>query len=147
MHWRYYPLQVNVPKNTTAASPVASTFPIVQGHLKKIEILVPAGHHGQTGLRITYFGVQIYPWGIAESWLVDSGNLRCVEWDDEIEATGLVVQAYNTDLTAHAFYLLAEVLPVLGAAEAAYGGSLEAPRTARVRAQVAQLGRRRAEAA
>jgi hypothetical protein len=147
VHWRYYPLQVNVPRSTSAASPVASAFPIVQGHLKRIEILVPAGHHGQTGLRITYYGVQIYPWGIAESWLVDSGNLRVAEWDDEIEATGLVVQAYNTDLTAHSFYLLAEVLPVLGEAPAEAAGSLLNPATARIRQQVAVLGRRREEAA
>ena len=142
MHWQYWPLQVQVPARTPASAPVAATFPIPQGHLKQLEIQVPAGHHGQTGIRVLYQGVQVYPWSITRSWLIEDGRLRTVEWGDEIMATGVSVQAYNTDLIAHSFYLLAEVWPVVTEAQAAVESTgNRARRTATVRA----IGRLRDE--
>lgn len=140
MHWRYIPLQVPVPRQTPAASAVSVPYPIIQGHLKQLEIQIPAGHHGQTGLRVLYQGVQIYPWSITASWLIEDNRLRTVEWDDEIMATGLTVQAYNTDLVPHSFYLLAEIWPAVTAAPAAVGTRA----TARGRAGiVTRIGRLR----
>lgn len=113
MHWQYYPLNPNCPARTPASAPLTTAWPIIQGHLKKIEIQVPAGHHGNTGIRILYENVQIYPWGVTENWLTDSGALRTVEWGDEIQAWALYVQTYNTDTVAHQFRLLAEVWPTV----------------------------------
>ena len=110
MHYQYWPLTVNVPASTGSGSPVTVNWPIVQGHLKRIEIQIPAGHHGNTGIKIRYHQQQIYPWA-NNYFLVESGGLRTAEWDDEIMGTGLDVQAYNTDIVSHRFFLLAEIWP------------------------------------
>jgi hypothetical protein len=121
MHWRYFPLNITVPKNTAATAPVSTPYPMVQGLLKRVEIQIPAGHHGNTGIRLLYENVQIYPWGVTENWLTDSGALRTAEWGDEIQAWAIYVQTYNTDLVAHQFRLLAEVWPSVEPAPAGYG--------------------------
>lgn len=121
MHWQYWPLKVTVPAGTPASGPVTQSWPIVQGHLKAIEIDVPPGHAGLTGIAVTYCGVQIFPWELT-GFLIPVATRYTVEWDDEIMATQLAVQAFNTDRYNHVFYLRAEVWPSVGGAPGAVAG-------------------------
>lgn len=137
------PLSVAVPALTQQSSPVSVAYPIVQGHLKSFRIKIPSGHYGRTGLRITYQGTQIFPWALT-GFYVGDGETFNVAWEDEIMATGLRVQAFNTDRTAHTFYLLAEVWPAVGPAAAAVGGlDAAAGSHASALARVARLKRER----
>jgi hypothetical protein len=117
MHWQYWPLSVTVPAGTAAASPATTKWPIVQGHLKQVRVEIPTGHNGRTGIRLVYQGTEIVPWSL-NAWLIGNGQTFTIPWADEIMATGLSAQAYNTDSTSHTFYLYAEVWPTVAAAAA-----------------------------
>lgn len=122
MHYQYWPHTINVPASTPSTSPVTQSYKIIQGHLKSIRIRTPAGHAGRTGIRLVYQGTQIFPWELTGFWVSDN-EVMTVEWEDEIMATGLQVEAYNTDLTQHSFYMLAEVWPSVTPAPAAVEGT------------------------
>lgn len=123
MHYQYWPLQVTAPANTPLTAPVSVPWPIVQGHLKQIEVDIPAGGAGTIGLRVVYFGTVIFPWSLT-GWLVPVRASYLVEWDDEIMATGLVVQAYNLGAFPHTTYWRAEVWPDVAPATASVAGGL-----------------------
>jgi hypothetical protein len=144
MHYQYWPLAVQVPASTPEAGPVSAAFDVVQGHMKQVEIQIPTGHNGLTGMRLLYQGQQIYPWA-NYSWLTDNGALRICQWGDEIMGTGLSVQAWNTDTVPHAFYLLAEIWPTVdpasASAEAGLGGPETVTRVAAATARIATISR------
>lgn len=117
MHYQYWPLAVTAPAGTLITAPVTVPWPIVQGHLKQIEVDIPGGGAGSTGIRVVYCGTVIFPWALG-GWLVPVRNYYSVDWDDEIMATQLQVQMYNTDLYPHTTYWRAEVWPNVGAAPA-----------------------------
>lgn len=119
MHYQYWPLSPTIPANTPLATPVITPWPIVQGHLKQIQVRVPAGHAGFTGFRIVYQSQQIFPWS-NDDWWVGDNDVISAQWGDEIMATGLQFQAYNADTGPHTFWCLAEVWPTVEPAPAGY---------------------------
>lgn len=123
MHWQYWPITVSPPANTPIATPHTRNWNFTQGILAAVTIQVPAGHAGRTGIRLVYHGTVIIPWSLT-GWIIASGETFTFDWDDEIMATGLQIQAYNTDITVHNFYLRAKVLPTVEQAPAALTGNL-----------------------
>jgi hypothetical protein len=115
IHHRHYPLSPSIPAKTPVAAAVSTPFPLVAGVLHSMRIQIPSGHGGATGVRITYQGQQIMPWSNL-AWLVGSGDTFTLPWDGEVMDTGLAVVAYNLDLVAHQFWLLADVTPHQGQA-------------------------------
>lgn len=143
MHYQYWPLAVTVPAGTPASAPVSQAFPTTDGDLEQIEIQVPAGHRGQTGIRVLWHGQQIYPWANL-SWLTDDNRLRTARWKDAIDGRGITVQAYNTDRVPHTFYLLAEIWPNVEPSPAEITDELTRhPTEARHRDRIGRLGRHR----
>jgi hypothetical protein len=123
VHWQYWPITVTPAPGTQPAAPHDRTWNFTQGILAAIQIQIPAGHNGRTGIRIVYHGTVIIPWSLS-GWIIASGETFTFDWDDEIMATGLVVETYNTDITPHNFYLRAKVLPTVEAAPAQLTGNL-----------------------
>jgi hypothetical protein len=119
VHYQYWPLSPAVPAGTTEAAPQVTPWLIVQGHLKQVRVKVPAGHAGLTGYRIVYQDQQIAPWSNYFWWTTDN-DTDTWQWGDEIMATGLAFQAFNTDTVPHVFWCLAEIWPTVEPAPAGY---------------------------
>lgn len=126
MHWQYWPLGVTVPASTPANNPFTIGWPLSQGFLERVEIDIPGGHAGLTAIQVTYMHTVIFPWQLG-GFLVPARNYYDVEWGDQIEAVGLRINAFNTDLYPHTFYLRAKIWPDVRGPAAAPAGALFAP--------------------
>lgn len=100
-------LAVTTPSNTAIAAPQSTTWTLGVGILERIDVVIPSGHIGLTGLQLLWGGRQVVPYDGAEFL---RGN------DDEITVelglwTGLgrvTVRTYNLDDSfEHAHYLRA----------------------------------------
>lgn len=101
---RYYPLEVTVPASTAELTPFSVTLPLENALLIDIEVIIPDGHLGQTGVRILQSQQQILPWG-NRSWLRGNGYSRIFQVNGEIGARSISVQGYNIDFRQHVFLL------------------------------------------
>jgi hypothetical protein len=89
-------LVVNTPASTAEASPQSTTWELGQGYVARVDVVIPSGHVGLTGVRLLWGGRVVMPYEEGE-WL--TGN------DDEVTValelyTGLgrlVVETYNLD--------------------------------------------------
>lgn len=141
MHWWYMPLSVTTPAGTHTTSPLVSPWPLRDGRLREFDIEFPPGHNGRTGIKILYQQTQVIPWDSA-AWLVGSGRVFTIPWDDDITAAGWKVQTYNVDSTAHTFWLYAKVLPVVTSGQGATAADIiTGPATAAGHAKVKKLRR------
>lgn len=109
MH-QYTPLQVTVPANTPPTAAVSKTWTLYPGVVRGFRINIPRGHSLATGIRLVYKQTPIIPFDLTQ-YLVGDGDTFEVPYDDEVMTTGLVAQAFNTDVWPHTFYLWADVDP------------------------------------
>lgn len=105
---RVYPLTVTTPDGTLEASPQSTTWPLEDARLLYIDLIIPAGHNGLTGLRVEYNGTQIVPWGDVSYIIANNDRIR-FPVNGEITRTGLVIITYNTDVFDHSHYLYAAI--------------------------------------
>jgi len=101
---RIYTTTFTVPAGTAIASPFVQAVTLDDATLDVVDVVIPDGHVGLTGLAITWGGTQIMPY-IQGTWV--TGNNDEIHWayGAEITAGGLVLRGYNTDLYAHSFLL------------------------------------------
>jgi hypothetical protein len=108
---RYYAFTVTVPANTAIASPVSQTIQVSFGTLDEIELIIPSGHAGLTGIQFQIAGAVVLPWGSVPTagqtpgqWIIGNNLDRTWQIGVEVGAT-LIAKAYNTDTTyQHVFY-------------------------------------------
>jgi len=114
--YRVYQFQVTTPPSTEIATPLSTAWPLDDGSLISVNLIIPPGHNGLTGFRILMAEQEILPWG-SSGWII--GNDRNVNYpvNTEISGTELAIQTYNTDIWQHTHYLEA-VLDPLGAVSA-----------------------------
>jgi hypothetical protein len=101
---RVYEAQFTVPAGTAIAAPVSQPVALEDANLDTVRVLVPDGHSGLTGLRITWGGTQILPIN-AGSWIISNDEIFDWPADEEVTASGLSLTGYNTDIYPHTFYL------------------------------------------
>jgi hypothetical protein len=101
---RYYPLELAVPAQTSLSAPLSSQLALENALLVDIEIIIPDGHLGQTGVRVLQSQQQVLPWG-NQSWLRGNGYSRIFQVNGEIGARSISVQGYNIDFRVHTFLL------------------------------------------
>lgn len=101
---RYYQAQLQVPAGTLASAPVSQAVPLEDAELIDIELYVPIGHAGLTGIRASSSHQQILPWGNA-GWITVDNYFRVFEFNDQVGANAISIQGYNTDVIAHTFWL------------------------------------------
>lgn len=104
LHTRYVPRTISVPAGTTATVPQVTTVNLGQVNLDSIDLQIPAGHSGLTGIRFLYAGAQLLPFGDTPSWIIGDDLDRVFDFDLEASST-FQVSAYNTDVNDHSFYL------------------------------------------
>jgi hypothetical protein len=96
--------------------------------LVDVEILIPRGHKGFTGIRILQSGQQIIPWANL-SWLEADSYNRVFEVNSEIGANSLSVLAYNRDRFEHTFQVRFHLRDLFGSTSTE-GATLSATSTA-----------------
>jgi hypothetical protein len=101
---RIYEAQFTVPAGTVIAAPVSQPVVLEDANLDTVRVIVPDGHSGLTGLRITWGGVQILPINPG-TWVVSNNEIFDWPADEEVTANGLSLTGYNLDVYPHAFYL------------------------------------------
>lgn len=101
---RYYPLSPEVAGQGTIGNPSSFAAITENAWLVDVEIIIPSGHVGLTGIRVMQSGQQIIPWGNL-SWITGDNYQRVFAVNTEIGARSLSVQAYNTDFFAHTFHV------------------------------------------
>lgn len=103
---RIYPLTVTVPAGTQQSNPVSQSFTTEDNQLDAIELIIPPGHNGLTGVRVMKGDTQLIPWG-SNSWIIGNDYSREFPVDDYLPTRDVTVQAYNMGNFAHSFYLRA----------------------------------------
>lgn len=101
---RYYQLTPSVSGGTDQTSPTAFLIPTEDAFLVDIEVVIPSGHVGLTGVRVLQSRQQILPWANL-SWISGDNYSRVFQVNAEIGADSLSVEAYNEDFNNHTFYL------------------------------------------
>lgn len=102
-----YVTTVTVPANTPPDDPVTTEFEVEGWAIREVQILVPPGHCGLTGIALFYGIRQIIP-RPEGSWLVTDDEI--VTWPENrriplLKAT-YTIKAYNQDDTyEHTFYI------------------------------------------
>jgi hypothetical protein len=107
---QFTPKTLTVAARTLKTAPASVTWTLYPGWVHTFRVDIPTGHNGLTGVRIVYKGTPIIPFD-QTSYLVGSGHTFQVPYEDEIDDTGLAVQAFNSDAFPHTFYLWADVNP------------------------------------
>jgi hypothetical protein len=105
--------KVTVPLGTAQAAPASTQWDLGNVIVETLEIMIPKGHSGLTGIHVDYQGVALIPFAQPAVFLVAADETITVPVDLEIGAA-LTVVAYNTDVFDHAFYLRALVDVLLG---------------------------------
>jgi hypothetical protein len=100
----YVPFSVTTPPGTPIATPLATTIPIPHGWLEQVDLQIPPGHGGFTGIRFVLSGITILPYSTPGQWIV--GNDLHQLFDVPIEVDTLFrVNTYNTGVYPHTHYV------------------------------------------
>lgn len=101
---RIYPLQLSVPAGTLPSAPQVTPWVTEDNVIVTIELEIPPGHNGLTGIRIMKGDSQLLPFG-PNSWIIANDYSRVFPIDDYIPTGDIRVQAYNQGSYPHAFFL------------------------------------------
>jgi hypothetical protein len=107
-----WPVNVTVPLGTPIATPTTTSPNLGDIWIDSIEILIPRGHNGLTGIGIANAGTQLLPYSQTAAYLVGDGDRLTFDFGVEV-ANGLTIQTYNTDIFAHTFYLRIVGRPII----------------------------------
>lgn len=100
----HVPVEITTAANTPIANPQFTALNLNPGRLSNVEVYVPSGHSGQTGVRLEMAQRQILPYSTASMWIKGDDYRHDFGFDLEVGA-GLRVVTYNTGLFAHTHYL------------------------------------------
>lgn len=96
---------VTVARNTAKASAATTSLTFTDGLVVWVEIVIPAGHIGQTGILLAYGGQQVIP-ETSGAFLTSNGETIHWELDEFPTGARWQAKAYNLDkVNAHSFYL------------------------------------------
>lgn len=102
---RTFPTRITTPLSTTRASPQTTAVALPQGTLVRVEVVVPSGHAGLTGLALRYAGEHVWPWG-PDTWIEADDEVLSAVLDFPLGGSTLDVLTYNTDDTFDHDHLL-----------------------------------------
>jgi len=94
----------SAPAGTPESAPTRTAVVLNQGsHLWRVEVRIPAGHQGVTGLALVDSGQYILPYEInGTAWLVGDDDLLEYPYGKTI-GSNVVFLAYNTGIYNHAW--------------------------------------------
>ncbi len=103
---------ISTPANTAQATPQSTNWTVGFGLLERVDIVIPAGHVGLTGIQLLWGARQVVPYDGAE-FLAGNDDEITVELGLWVQSGVLVVRTFNTDDTfPHAFLLRSYVTDI-----------------------------------
>ncbi|MGH3571176.1 MAG: hypothetical protein ACRDUW_05005 [Pseudonocardiaceae bacterium] len=109
---RYVPLDVTTAATTFPDTSPQTTDPALGDvWMYKIELRIPSGHAGLTGIAITYAGVTIVPWSANLAWILGDNDYLTFDVNDEV-GQSLRVVTYNDDVISHTHHLRFVCVPI-----------------------------------
>lgn len=103
---RIWEIAVTVPINTLQSAPQVTKWITEDNLVNSIELTVPPGHNGLTGIRIMKGDVQLLPYS-ANSFIVANDYTKEFLVNDYVPTADVSIQTYNTGGYPHTFYLRA----------------------------------------
>lgn len=101
---RIYETSVTVPSGTLPAAPQSTAWVTEDNDVLDIEVEVPPGHNGLTGIRVMKGDIQLLPFG-ANTWLIANDYSRVFPVGRYLPTVDVKIQAYNQGSFPHTFYL------------------------------------------
>jgi hypothetical protein len=114
MGTRFRVLPITSPAGTAILTPNQTLWQLDDSILTRLEIMVPDGHNGNTGIRCLRSQQQIIPWSNSR-FLIANSETVSIEYGEELTESQLLVLTYNVDIFDHTFYLRATMtdMPLL----------------------------------
>lgn len=100
----YTEFKVTTMPRTAAANPLITPINLGDVLLHSVQLRIPSGHSGATGIAIRLPTVSIIPWGDLTTWVVGDDDRLDFEYGQEV-GSGLMVATYNTGSFEHSHYL------------------------------------------
>lgn len=104
----YVPANITTLAGTTPAAPLVSDIALPHGVLETIELLIPPGHLGATGIRFLLSGQQVLPWSNATVWIVGDDLDQLFDMNTTT-AEHFQAVTYNVGNFAHTHYVRCRV--------------------------------------
>jgi hypothetical protein len=101
---RVYSIAFTVPAGTPQSAPISKTWRTEDNTIEDIELEIPPGHNGLTGIRVMKGDVQILPWSQG-TFIVANDYVRTFPIGVYVPTSDVTLQAYNTGSFPHTFYL------------------------------------------
>lgn len=99
-----YSTDFTVPASTPIGSPFAQFVTLDDRKLASVRFVIPDGHNGLTGVRVTSGGTNVVPY-VQGTWLVGNNEIIDFNYDGEVQVNRFRLVGYNTDIFAHTFHL------------------------------------------
>ncbi len=115
---RNHQISVTVPAGTTQAAPLVTPWLTEDNIVQYIELEIPPGHNGFTGIRVMKGDVQLVPWG-TNIWIVANDYTARFEVDDYVPTADVNIETYNNGAYAHTFFLRMAITDLPTASQAA----------------------------
>lgn len=109
---------VTVAANTVRTAPAETAMALPRGIIERVEIIIPDGHVGITGIAIAYAHQRVYP-EIDNTWLQANDDKFTFEPDPKLSSGAWSAFAFNEDVFQHTFYVRFVVGPPEGVDTAA----------------------------
>lgn len=90
--------------NTAEATPHVETLNIVDTQLIEVQVIIPRGHNGLTGLAVRLGTTRVLPWDDPTAWLRGNDENRTFPVYTQAAAVATIL-GFNTGQLAHSFYL------------------------------------------
>lgn len=104
MATRIYQITFTVPAGTLPTAPLTVPWLTEDNVVNDIELEIPSGHNGVTGVRVMKGDVQLLPWG-QNSWIIATNYTHVFPVGDYVPTADVKLQGYNQGTVAHSFYL------------------------------------------
>lgn len=104
MAQQFFAFKVTVPAGTATATPTSTSVAFDQATVQTIEIVIPDGHAGLTGIALAQAHQQIIPQNTGQ-WIISNDEKLSFPVEDFLDNGDWQAICYNTDVYDHSFYL------------------------------------------
>lgn len=93
-----------VPANTPSSAPITTDISVLDGLLQRVEVTVPDGHNGLTGIQILAAEAQLLP-ATFGTYLVANDQTITVDTVGVIDTGSFQAKCFNGGVFNHTFYV------------------------------------------
>lgn len=126
----HVPINVFTTAGTLRSAPLTSTFQLPHGTIEAVDLVIPPGHLGVTGIAILMSQAIVLPWSLGAAWIV--GNDLRETFPLDVDVTDVLqLRTYNEGHYDHTHYLRFRIrqlaqsqgIPTLRAVDLSGGGA------------------------